>query len=109
MSSEILIKAMSPCLLTVLQNMVVGCRPFKRLLDNFHQFNSPYTSNGKFPKTTQHSAMSNGNSTNNLSEESGLVAGMKVRPSLLSLIENNPSKGQLFMWCKIWILKAQWY
>ena len=40
------------------QNMDIGCGPYKRLLDNF----MPYTFKGKFPKTTQNSAMSYGNS-----------------------------------------------
>ena len=63
-----------------------GCGPYKRLLDSFHQFSSPYTFNVKFSKTTQNSAMSNGNSTKmlyiiqgatvyNLLEESGQVEG----------------------------------
>ena len=64
--------------------MDVGCGPNKRLLDNFPQFESPYTCtfNVKFSKTAQNLAMSNGYSTkmlyiiygvilNNLPEELG--------------------------------------
>ena len=65
-----------------MQKMDVGCGPYKRLLDSFHQSESPYTFHVKFSKTTQNSAMSNGSSTkmlyiiwratvNNLPEESG--------------------------------------
>ncbi len=43
--------------------MDVGCGPYKRLLDNFHQYESPYTFNVKFSTTAQNSAMNNGNST----------------------------------------------
>ncbi len=43
--------------------MDIGCGPYKRLLDNFHQSESPYTVNVKFSKTVQNSAMSNNNST----------------------------------------------
>ena len=39
--------------------------PYKRLLDNFHQSESPNTFNVKLSKITQNSAMSNGNSANN--------------------------------------------
>ncbi len=35
---------------------------YKRLLDNFHQSESPYTFNVKFTKTAQISAIDNGNS-----------------------------------------------
>ena len=64
--------------------MDVGCGPYKRLLDNFHQSESPYTFNVKFSKTAQNSAIGLGNSrkmlytiygviANNLEEESGKV------------------------------------
>ncbi len=46
-----------------MQKMDVGCGPYKRLLDNFHQSQSSYTFNVKFSKTAQNSAMSNSNST----------------------------------------------
>ncbi len=46
-----------------MQKMHVGCGPYKRLLDNFHQSGSPYTSNVKFSKSAQNSAINNGNST----------------------------------------------
>ena len=45
-----------------MQKMDIGCGPYKRLPDNFHQSESPYTFNVKFSKTTQNSAMSDGNS-----------------------------------------------
>ncbi len=62
--------------------MDIGCGAYKRLPDNFHQSESPYTFNDKFSKTAQNSSMNNGNSTkmlyiiqgvmvNNLKEESG--------------------------------------
>ncbi len=65
-----------------MQKMNVGCGPYKRLPDNFHQSKSPYTFNVKFSKTAHNSSISNGNSTkmldtiygvivNNLPEESG--------------------------------------
>ncbi len=68
-----------------MQKMDVGCEPYKRLLVNFHQSESPYTFNVKFSKTAQNSAMNNGNSmkmlyiiqgiiVNNLPEESGQAA-----------------------------------
>ncbi len=43
--------------------MDIGCGPYKRLVDNFHQSESPYTFNVKVSKTTQNSDVSNGNST----------------------------------------------
>ncbi len=42
-----------------MQKMDIGCGPYKRLLDSFHQSEPPYTFNGNFYKTTQNSAMSN--------------------------------------------------
>ncbi len=42
-----------------MQKMDIGCGPYKRLLDNFNQFESPYTFSVKFYKTTQNSTMSN--------------------------------------------------
>ena len=45
-----------------MQKMDVGCGPYKRLLDSFHQSELPYTFNVKFSKTAQNSAMSNNNS-----------------------------------------------
>ncbi len=45
-----------------MQKMDIGCGPYKRSLDNFHQSESPYTFNVKFSQITQNSAMSNGNS-----------------------------------------------
>ncbi len=46
-----------------MQKMNVGCGPYERLLDNFHQSESPYTFNVKFSVTTQNSAVSNDNLT----------------------------------------------
>ena len=69
-----------------MQKMDVGCGPYKRLPDNFHQSESPDTFNVKFSRTAQISAINNGNSmimlfkhnlwgnqvmVNNLPEESG--------------------------------------
>ncbi len=53
--------------------MDIGCGAYKRLLDNFHQSESPYTFNVKFPKTAQNSAMNNGNSTKMLYIISGVI------------------------------------
>ncbi len=46
-----------------MQKMDIGCGPYKRLLDNFHQSESPYTFNVKFSKTVQNPVMSDGIST----------------------------------------------
>ncbi len=46
-----------------MQKMHKGCGQYKRLMDGFHQSESPYIFNVKFSKTTQKSAMSNGNPT----------------------------------------------
>ncbi len=46
-----------------MQKLDIGCGPYKRLLDNFHQFDSPYTFNVKFSKIIQSLAMNNGNLT----------------------------------------------
>ncbi len=62
--------------------MDIGCGPYTKLLDSFHQSESPYTFDVEFSKTTQNSAMRNGNLVkmlniiygaivNNLPEESG--------------------------------------
>ncbi len=64
----------------------MGCGACKRLLDNFHQSESPYTFNVKFSKSAQNSALNTGNSTkmlyiiqgvivNNLPDELGQVVG----------------------------------
>ncbi len=47
-----------------MQKMDIGCGPYKKLMDNFHQCESPYTLYVKVSKTTQDStqAMSDGNS-----------------------------------------------
>ncbi len=44
-----------------MQKMDAGCGPYKRLLDNFDQSESPYTFNATFSNTAQNSAMNNGN------------------------------------------------
>ncbi len=72
--------------------MDVGCGPYKRLLGNFPQSESPYTFNVKFSKSAQNSAMSNCYSTkmlyiiygvilNNLPEES-IITRWSVKTTL---------------------------